>query len=123
MDGNYESLARGVFEDEVRAGLASFVVSLTQEKTNESASGNHLVQCEGNGFGVNGTGCGNGFAFFAAMRDVQVHGLQDAFFGLLDGFAEAVDAGEIVAVGVVTLAFAFDGDGIAAKGHAGASLS
>jgi hypothetical protein len=52
------------------------------------------------------------------MLDIESHGLQDAFLGLLDGLAETIDAGEIVAVGIVTLALAFDGDGVAVESHA-----
>jgi hypothetical protein len=53
------------------------------------------------------------------VLDAEAHGLQDAFLGLLDGFAKTVDAREIVTVSVVTLAFAFDSDGIAVEGHLG----
>ena len=51
------------------------------------------------------------------MPDVETHGFEDAFLGLFDGLAEAVDPGEILAVGVVALTFALDSDWIAVKSH------
>ncbi len=85
-------------------------------------SRNHSVHRECDGLRVNGAGGGNGLAFLAAVPDVEAHGLQDAFLGLLDGLAKTVDAGEIVTISVVTLAFAFDGNGIAVEGHRTSSL-
>src|SRR6266849_11135288 len=82
-------------------------------------SGNHSVQRERNRLRVNGAGRRNGPAFLAAVPDVEAQCLQDAFLGLLDGLPETVDAGKIVAVGVVALAIAFDGYGVAVKGHPG----
>src|SRR6266849_10816791 len=79
-------------------------------------SGNHSVQRERNRLRVNGAGRRNGPAFLAAVPDVEAQCLQDAFLGLLDGLPETVDAGKIVAVGVVALALAFDGYGVAVKG-------
>jgi hypothetical protein len=60
-----------------------------------------------------------GTTFLTAVPDVEAHGLQDAFLGLLDGLPETVDAGKIVAVCVVALALAFDGYGVTVKGHPG----
>ncbi len=57
------------------------------------------------------------------MLNVQAHGLQDAFLGLFDGLAQAINAGEVVAVGVVALAFALDGDGVAVESHSKSKLT
>ena len=51
------------------------------------------------------------------LQDVKAHGLQDAFLGLFDGLTEAINAGKIVAVGVILLALPFDGYGIAIEVH------
>jgi len=111
-----------MFQNQVRTGLANFAIAVAEKESNEFASGNHSVHRECDGLRVNGAGCGNGLAFLAAVPDVEAHGLQDAFLGLLDGLAKTVDTGEIVTVGVVTLAFAFDGYGIAVEGHYTSSL-
>ena len=108
-----------MFQNQVRTSLAGFAIAVAQEEPNKFASGNHSVQRECDGLRVNGASCGNGLAFLAAMLDVETHGLQYTFLGLFDGLAKTIDSGEIVAVGVVTLAFAFDGNGIAVKSHAG----
>ena len=122
MNGNHERFSSGMLQNQVRTGLANFAIAVTQEEPNEFASGNHSVHRECDGLRVNGAGCGNGLAFLAAVPDVEAHGLQDAFLGLLDGLAKTVNTGEIVTVGVVTLAFAFDGNGIAVEGHRTSSL-
>ncbi len=119
VDRNHEGLARGMFQNQVGTRLAGSAIPLPQKKADEFASGNHSVQRERNRLRVNGAGRRNGPAFLAAVPDVEAHGLQDAFLGLLDGLPETVDAGKIVAVGVVALAIAFDGYGVAVKGHPG----
>ena len=123
MDGNYESLARGMLENQMRAGLAGAVIALPEKKPDKFASGDHLVHCEGDGLGVDGARLGNGLALFPAMLNVQAHGLQDAFLGLFDGLAEAIDARKVVAVSVIALAFAFDGDGVTVESHAKGKLT
>src|SRR5713226_3644119 len=111
-----------LFQNQVRTSLPGLPIPLPEKEANEFASGNHSVHRECDGLRVNGAGCGNGLAFLATVLDVQAHGLQDALFGLLDGFPDPVDAWEIVTVGVVTLALAFDGDGIDVEGHCTSSL-
>jgi len=117
VNGNHERLSRGMLQDEVRAGLACPVIALPKQKANELAGGNHLFQREGNGFGVNGAGGRNGLAFLQTMPDVKAHGFQDAFLGLLDRLTQAIDAREIIAIGVVALALALNSDRIAVEGH------
>ena len=106
-----------MLQDQVRAGLAGSVIALAKQKTNQLASGNHLFQREGNSFGIDRTGGGNGFALFQTMSDVKTHGFQYAFLGLLDGLAQAIDTGKVIAIGVVALALAFNRDWVAVKRH------
>ncbi len=122
VNGNHERFSSGMFQNQVRAGLTRFAIAVTDEESNEFASGNHSVHRECDGFRVNGAGGGNGLAFLATVLNIDAHSLQNAFLGLLDGLAETIDAREVVTIGVVTLAFAFDGYGIAVEGHCTSSL-
>src|SRR5437899_2941453 len=99
MNWNHERFSSGMLQNQVRAGLANFAIAVTQEEPNEFTSGNHSVQRERDGFRVNGASGGNGLTFLAAVLDVQAHGLQDAFLGLLNRLAETINSGEIVTIG------------------------
>src|SRR5207253_10139262 len=98
-----------MFQNQVRTGLANFAIAVAEKESNEFASGNHSVHRECDGLRVNGAGCGNGLAFLAAVPDVEAHGLQDAFLGLLAGLAKTVDTRGNVTVCSVPLGFASDG--------------
>jgi len=117
MDRNHESFTGGMLQNEVRTGLASFAIALTEKKANELAGGNHSIQRECDRLRVNHAGRRNGLAFLSAVLDVKAHGLQDAFLGLLDGFSQTIDTREIVAVSVIAPALAFYGYRIAVEGH------
>jgi hypothetical protein len=123
VNGNYESLARGMFQDQMRTGLAGFAIPLTEKKTDEFARGNHSIQGEGDGLGVNGAGCRDGFALFSAVFDVKTHRFQNTLLGLLDGLSETINTRKIVAVGVVAFAIALDGNGIAVESHSGVKFT
>ncbi len=43
MDGNHEGLAGGMFQNQVRTGLADSAITLAEKKTNEFANGDHSV--------------------------------------------------------------------------------
>ena len=57
------------------------------------------------------------------MLGVEVHGLEDAFLGCLNRFAEAVNTGKIIAISEVSLSLAFDGNGVAVESHARCKLT
>lgn len=99
------------------AGLASFVVAVAKQETNEFASGNHSVKCQRDRLGIDRASFRNRLTLFAALLNVEPHSFKDADFGFVDGFAKAVYAREIFAVGVVALSFALDGNRIAVEGH------
>ena len=103
----------------MRTRLAGSAIPVTQKKTDEFARGNHSIQGEGDGLGVNGAGCWDGLALLTAVFDVKAHRFQNALLGLLDGLPETIDTRKIVAVGVVAFAISFDGDGIAVESHPG----
>jgi hypothetical protein len=48
---------------------------------------------------------------------IKPHGFDDAVFGFLEGLSQTVDAGEIVAIGVILLALFLNRDGVAVEGH------
>lgn len=123
MHGNHKGLSRRMLENQMRTSLPGPAIPLTQEETNELAGGNHSIQGERDCLSIDSAGCRNGLTFFAAMLDVEAHGFQDALLGLFDGLAQAVDAREVIAVSVITLAFAFDGNWVAIEGHLNLSLS
>lgn len=101
----------------MRTSLTSFVVAVTKQETNEFASGNHSVEGQRDRLGINRASFRNRLALFAALLNVEPHSLKDADFGFVDGFAKAIYAREIFAVGVVALSFALDSDRIAVEGH------
>jgi hypothetical protein len=60
-----------------------------------------LIYCDGHGFCVDGA-CGrNRLSIFFALFDIQADSFEHAGFGGVDRIAEAVDAGEVLAVGVI----------------------
>ena len=65
-----------------------------------------------------GLGTGHRLAAGAALADVNPHGLKNTRLGFLDGLADPVHAREVLAVGVVRPALAFNGDGISKQFHA-----
>ena len=65
----------------------------------------------------------NRLASIPVVLDVKAHGLEDAFLGCLNRFAEAVNTGKIIAVGEVLLSLAFNGNGVAVESHARCKLT
>lgn len=49
--------------------------------------------------------------------DILFHPFEDAFLGLFYGDTLTVNARKVFAVGVISLTFSFDGDGIGVEGH------
>ncbi len=108
-----EGVPSGVFENRVRTGLAEPLKAMPSEETNEFAGRDHLVQRESDCFSIHGASRRNGLAFPGAVLKVETHGLQDTL--VVNGFAKALDAGQVIAVRVVALTFSFLGNRITVK--------
>src|SRR2546422_9039733 len=107
----------------MRTGLAGSAIPVPDKESNEFAGRNHSIQRKRDGLGVNCAGCWNGLAFLTAVFDVKAHGLEDAFLGRVNRFAEAVNTGKIIAISEVSLSLAFDGNGVAVESHARCKLT
>ena len=76
-----------------------------------------LFHRDGNRFRIHRARYRNLFARLPTMRDVEAHRHKDAFLGLFDCLSQPIYAGEILAVGVVLAAFAFDSNGVCIERH------
>lgn len=96
----------------MRTGLAGFAIAVPDQKMDEFASANHSVQRQRDSFGVDRASGWNGLALFAAVLNVEPHSFEDALLGFFDGLAETVHAREVLAICIIALSLAFDGDRI-----------
>ena len=72
----------------------------------------------GNSFCVNSARDGNRLPILLALLNVEANSFEHAEFSGIDGIAKTIDAGQILAVGVVLTVFFFDGYRIGVVGHA-----